>query len=168
LLSVSANGGYQNSLDIMPSHLLEVTSAIADQQGVDAAKSYVSGRAFSAPRNHAMASLPEPLIPNIAPLVPRKNSSKGKAGIQKGGEDGTWNRRDEPKLNPGGLESLTFGGGGDWEDPRAAAPGHLQEMWEEQQAQHNNNQAKRRSSLVSITGSKKTMELQQRLAELKE
>jgi len=151
----------------MPSHLLEVTSAIADQQGVDAAKSYVSGRAFSAPRKHAMASLPEPLIPNIAPLVPRKNSPKGKAGIQKGDEGGTRSRGDELKLNSG-LESLTFGGG-DWEDSGAAAPGHLQEMWGEQQTQYNNNnQTRRRSSLVSITGSKKTMELQQRLAELKE
>jgi len=61
----------QNSLDIVPNDLPDVAVAIADQYGREAAKSFVAGRAFSAPREHVAASkLPAPLVPSMQPQKP--------------------------------------------------------------------------------------------------
>lgn len=59
----------------MPNDLADVAMAITDRYGPSVARSYLSGRAFTAPREHvALNTLPKPLVPTQAPLQPRKSS----------------------------------------------------------------------------------------------
>ena len=51
----------------MPNDLADVALAIADRYGHGVAKSYLSGRAFTAPREQAaLKVLPKPLDPDTA------------------------------------------------------------------------------------------------------
>jgi hypothetical protein len=76
----------QNSLDIIPNVLKDVTAAIAERYGADVAKSYLAGRAFTAPREQAAAAagLPQPLVPT---LQPRKASVRQKQSEDTGQDD---------------------------------------------------------------------------------
>lgn len=61
----------------MPNDIKDVTRAIADQYGRGAAKSYLAGRAFTAPREHAaQKTLAKPLVPKQAALQPRRSSMR--------------------------------------------------------------------------------------------
>jgi len=136
----------QNSLDIMPNDLEDVTRAIADRYGRDKAKSYLAGRAFTAPREHvAMKSLPQPLVPTQAPLQPRKSSTRKKSSIRTRGSGKA--RAEKTKKSVFDLASLNFGGGGQ-EDPRDATPDRRKELWAEQQVEH--NLVRRGSSITSV------------------
>ncbi|KAF8251941.1 hypothetical protein K440DRAFT_612308 [Wilcoxina mikolae CBS 423.85] len=127
----------------MPNDLEDVTRAIADRYGRDKAKSYLAGRAFTAPREHvAMKSLPPPLVPTQAPLQPRKSSMRKKSSIR---ARGGGMARPEKKKSDFDLASFAFGGG--QEDPRDTTPDQRKELWAEQQAEH--NLARKRSSATS-------------------
>ncbi|KAI5804421.1 hypothetical protein EDC01DRAFT_419079 [Geopyxis carbonaria] len=151
---------HMNSLDIMPNDLPAVTKAIRQKYGRDTAKSYLAGRAFTAPREQAAKKLQKPLMPAQAPLQPRKSSLKRRDTRKS-------QRIKKPSDDLEGFDISGFSVGGH-DDPRTAIEERKKEGYHDQQSQY--SKARRRSSTKSRkgVGEKSTKDLLKELEALKE
>lgn len=141
----------QNSLDIIPNDLRDVALAIYDRYPRNRAKVPIPGRAFVAPREHALSkALQDPLMPSQAPLQPRKATPQPQDLERRLSRSRSRGRtRDTTPPIRVDFDTGVFGQGAldGLPDPRTATPEVQKMIWDEQMGQV--DLARRRSTVVS-------------------